>query len=119
MAFKVCDDWFFIYFTDFAPIIESLAYLIELLQIDFSETFVEQTCNIGFSSTIIISYLWPFKHKIWEFIYEQLSSPIEYYLICLVSVSYLHDEACIDKLMWINELVNILYRSGLFNWPSV
>ena len=70
MAFKVCDNWLFIYFADFASIIKSLAYLIELLQIDFGETFVEQTCDIGFPCTIIISDLWSFKHEIWEFIYE-------------------------------------------------
>ena len=119
MAFEVSDNWLFIYFTNFASTIKSLAYLLELLKINFSETFVEQTCDIGFPSTIIVSYLWSFKHEVGEFVYEQLSTPVKCYLISFVSESYLHDEACIDKLMWIHELVDILYRPRLLNRPSV
>lgn len=119
MAFEVSDNWFFIYFTNFASTIKSLAYLFELLKINFSETFVEQTRNVGFPPTIIVSYLWSFKHEVGEFIYEQLSTPIKCYLIFFVSESYLHDEACIDKLMWIHKLVNILYRPRLLDRAGV
>ena len=31
----------------------------------------------------------------------------------------MHNEACIDILMWINELIDILYRPRLFYRPSV
>ena len=89
MAFKVSDNRFFIYITDFASIIKSLAYLIELLKIDFSETFVEQTWNFGVSSSIFISYLRSFKHEGTEFIDKQLSSTINFDLIFFVIEGHL------------------------------